>query len=617
MKVKSNIRYHIYLWLLLTLFIGYGCKTAKQNETITYTSDKSSDFFDSYQSYLFGDSVGSSASFLKLVNKYPDEGDFWFLLGRAQAAEGFAVGAKASIEKAISLDSNNVTYLKMYHTLLEQEGEKANMKEMIAISEQIYQLDSSSFENTIILAKAYVYTEGYQQQCLNLLLPRYEDWAGQDPVDAFIILSYLMLEKKDSAEWYLSRYMRSEPSSEWSARNRMMNAAMLQNDSLVELAYQQGLSLGCMPVDMLLLYVNYERERGRFLGALETISELFPGCEYPLPNAEQLHYQLVEFLQGVTDERVIVAMGRIMEKTGKQYPESGLISEMALRFAIQLKNYPYAEQMLRQLIARDPRDIRWVYQLVLFNHLYYERDGVWHERSSENDPKEYPIEHWDRDTKILREVIDAYPLISNSPLFYCQLSYLVTDSPASTRDTIDNFIGRYEEMLNKTGKTEEFEFLNEKLEPQKASKQQLINECLSDLYAMKGDLYHQEKADSEAFSCYEVSLKYNNDNALVLNNYAYYLCQNGNKKDLRRAKRMSERSLEFAPENESYLDTYGYILYLMGDYQESRKVFIKLFSIHKNPSSVILLHYSELLEALGEPEAAAVYRMKAEKASRN
>lgn len=77
-----------------------------------------------------------------------------------------------------------------------------------------------------------------------------------------------------------------------------------------------------------------------------------------------------------------------------------------------------------------------------------------------------------------------------------------------------------------------------------------------------GDTYmHLDQADS-AYHYYEAALAYDPENVYVLNNYAYYLATHGG--DLRKAEKMSARTIKKEPDNPTYLDTYAWILHLEG-----------------------------------------------------
>lgn len=93
-------------------------------------------------------------------------------------------------------------------------------------------------------------------------------------------------------------------------------------------------------------------------------------------------------------------------------------------------------------------------------------------------------------------------------------------------------------------------------------------ELVSDVYAMLGDLYHELDRIEEAFAAYDSSLVYNKDNISCLNNYAYFLSLTGSRLD--EAEEMSYRTVVLEPRNAIYLDTYAWILFQKGKYNEAR-----------------------------------------------
>ena len=87
------------------------------------------------------------------------------------------------------------------------------------------------------------------------------------------------------------------------------------------------------------------------------------------------------------------------------------------------------------------------------------------------------------------------------------------------------------------------------------------------MYALLGDIYHKLGQDEKAFQSYDSCLVYAQDDAMVLNNYAYYLSLK--KKNLNRAEEMSRKSNELEPNNGTYMDTYAWVLYQLKRYEEA------------------------------------------------
>ncbi len=116
-----------------------------------------------------------------------------------------------------------------------------------------------------------------------------------------------------------------------------------------------------------------------------------------------------------------------------------------------------------------------------------------------------------------------------------------------------------------------------------------------------GLTYDALKMHTESDSTYEKALLIDADNALVLNNYAYSLSERNI--DLDRAMTMSKRSLEQDSLNASYLDTYGWILYQLGRYQEAL-LYIKKAIDAGDASPVVLEHLGDVYAKLNDYENA-------------
>ena len=128
----------------------------------------------------------------------------------------------------------------------------------------------------------------------------------------------------------------------------------------------------------------------------------------------------------------------------------------------------------------------------------------------------------------------------------------------------------------------------------------------SDFYSLIGDAHHKLENHKESDKSYIKALKHNPDNILVLNNYSYYLSQRD--EDLLKAKEMITKCLALSENNPSasYLDTYAWVLYKLGQYSLAREQMEKALKITKN-SPVMFDHYGDILYKLGMKEDAIIY----------
>lgn len=128
------------------------------------------------------------------------------------------------------------------------------------------------------------------------------------------------------------------------------------------------------------------------------------------------------------------------------------------------------------------------------------------------------------------------------------------------------------------------------------------------VFGSLGDTYASSDIWEDAYKAYDRALRYNPDNDNVLNNYAYYLSESDG--DLAKAEEMSRRSIQIQPEQASYLDTLGWILFLKKEYKEAEK-WIKKAVETGNASATVLEHYGDVFEALKQPKNAKKWWKKA------
>lgn len=127
----------------------------------------------------------------------------------------------------------------------------------------------------------------------------------------------------------------------------------------------------------------------------------------------------------------------------------------------------------------------------------------------------------------------------------------------------------------------------------------------AEVYAAMGDSYHALEQHAASDSCYAESLERNPDNAVVLNNFAYYMSLR--KKNLDKCEEMARKANELQPGNASFQDTYGWILYQQGQYEQARLWLEKAVESSHGNSAVILEHLGDTLFQLGKVDAAVDY----------
>ncbi len=132
--------------------------------------------------------------------------------------------------------------------------------------------------------------------------------------------------------------------------------------------------------------------------------------------------------------------------------------------------------------------------------------------------------------------------------------------------------------------------------------------------SMMGDLKYRMKEFDSSYSFYEEALKISPEEPLILNNYAYFLAEGD--RDLKKALKMAETVMLKEGDNDTYIDTYAWVLYKLGRYKEAQKAMLRIFGKEGDRDPEILEHMGYIVSALGKcSEAVAYWREALEKDS--
>ena len=126
-----------------------------------------------------------------------------------------------------------------------------------------------------------------------------------------------------------------------------------------------------------------------------------------------------------------------------------------------------------------------------------------------------------------------------------------------------------------------------------------------------GTVYYVTKQHEKAIQMYEKAVALRPTSAEALNNYAYLLTELD--RDLGRAEKMAARAAKIDPNNPSYLDTYGWVLFRQGNASEGLRLLRKATSLAPDVGE-ILMHLGKAYLQLDEFETALEYLRQALKA---
>ena len=131
------------------------------------------------------------------------------------------------------------------------------------------------------------------------------------------------------------------------------------------------------------------------------------------------------------------------------------------------------------------------------------------------------------------------------------------------------------------------------------------NDLKLQFYSFLAEAYRNIEDDKKSDDCFEKALEIDPENIILLNNYSYYLSIRSER--LNEAEKMSKIAITKEPNNQTYLDTYAWILYKMGKYKKALEYIERTIQNGGTEDPDILEHYGDILVELKEKTEAVKY----------
>ncbi len=125
-----------------------------------------------------------------------------------------------------------------------------------------------------------------------------------------------------------------------------------------------------------------------------------------------------------------------------------------------------------------------------------------------------------------------------------------------------------------------------------------------EFWSKLGETYNELKQFSFSDQAFDKAMEINGLDVYLLNNYSYYLSLR--KEKLEKAAEMAKTANDLFPTNASFNDTYGWILYQQGNYEEAEKWIKKSLNNGGNNSGTVLEHYGDVLHELDKDDNRAM-----------
>ena len=332
--------------------------------------------------------------------------------------------------------------------------------------------------------------------------------------------------------------------------------AATRRDSLALASYQQAIAIDSLAVESWLALAEFYEKRGNKVAYLSVLERIFGNDQLPLQGKIEEWKALSNDMSAY--RKFYPQYDALIKRLYIRHPESKEVATLYAQHLILSGKVEDALRLCKQLIDYQKPNIEEFTRVIeIENHL--------------NRPDS--VQHY---TDL---ALALFP--HNTDLLHLR------GALALQRKEFDDAIVLYNEALKHAD-----------------------NDTLrSSLWGAIGDMEHQRNEMKRCYKAYDKALRYHADNAMVLNNYAYFLSLDG--KNLERALTMISRALALAQNNATYLDTMAWVLYKLGRYDEAKKYMQQALSLDRQQSAELALHYGDILHALGEEFMAKTYWRKA------
>ena len=456
--------------------------------------------------------------------------------------------------RAVASDSTNIDYLSQYAFTQVATGQ---YNAALQTYNSLLKKDSHNPYNYRMAAALYA-SKGMPHMAISLLdsaeykLGRYEELA------AFKRELLLRVKNFDRAISETQSVIANNPFDHTNFRVLGEIYAHTGQDSLALANFQRALELVPEDSETLISLGEFHLSRGNHTSYLEVLKKLFLLDSEPLKSKLELYDNITENIDFY--RKNFYAINTLCSILHLKYPDSYEVTQRYATHLIRAGEIDKALKIYQQEITKEgaPLDA-YISVIDIENYLGLRTEMFTH----------------------LDQAIAHYP--SEGVLYLRKAFELQRNNEGSEREILN----LYKKAVKVVEKAED----------------------KSSMLGSLGDYYHSIGKAKECYREYTKALKYDPNNATVLNNWAYFLSEEN--RELDRALEMSVRACELTPSNPTYLDTQAWILHLLGRTAEAKKLMMQAISLDPSNDDTLLLHYAEILAADGSEFMAEMYYKRA------
>lgn len=553
-KIRSLLIFSLIIFGLLAgqAVPAYGQKDGRKNKNKN-RQDNTAIFLEANTQKLLGNYDAAKDLFLKCITMDPGDAASMYELARIERINNKTQSAIEWASRAATLDDENIWYLKLQADLYQ---ENMQFEESIEVMEQLVNLHPEDLEYLYDLAMTHLLVGNY-----NRSIDLYNDIEQMIGITEEISIQkqkiWQRLKKPDKAIEEIESLCEAWPTD---SRLKSILAELYLSNGMDEKALETYLDIAERDPSNAYIQISlsdYYRKHDEPDKSFDHLKIGFANPYLDIDTKVQIllaYFTVKNYYEDQKEEAVELAA--ILVET---HAEEAKAHSIQADLYYQNEEWENARQSLRMVLSLDSSNYV-VWEQLLFT--------------------ESNLEDFEAMRNESRTTIELFPEQPLPYLFSAVANYQFEDHQQMIKDL-------------ETGKR--FVVRNDLL--------------LAEFYNYLGDAYHQVGEDEKAYEAYESTLKINSENSLVLNNYAYYLSLNG--QELPKAKKMAKKANELDPDNASNQDTYGWVLYMLGEYEEALEWIGMSIKNHGEDNGEVLEHYGDVLYKMGREKEARKYWEKA------
>ncbi|NOX87271.1 MAG: tetratricopeptide repeat protein [Chlorobi bacterium] len=540
----------------------FSCSTSKQavdkkQEKVVTLNDHRQEadvFMKAVSQRELGNLQKSLELFDKAIQINPEDPAAYYEKARLLQALNRSDEALSPAKKAVALNADNQWYKVLYANISKSVG---NYEDYISTYEELVKEHPNNLNFLQELAFAYYFTGDYRNAIKTY--NKIEEKVGiNERLSQQKVQLYSKIGLPDSAVAEYEKLIKINPDdpryyallAEYCSKNKMPEKA--------EWAYKKILELNPEDPYVHISLADFYKKEGNDEKSFEELKQGFANPKLDLKTKINLLFNYYSGNLTEKQKKQALELSEILKKT---HPDNVLSESFHASMLYENKEYELARTLLYKILKQDNSNYA-LWEELLFSDLYL------------NDYKALA-----KDSEDVIDLFPSYPL----PYFFAGISNFQLKDYVKAKAYLES------------GK--DFVVNNDAL--------------LEQFYSSLGDTYNELGQYEASYKAYDQALKINPENAIVLNNYAYYLSLRS--VNLDKAAEMAKKAVDLDPYNHNNLDTYAWVLYKQEKYKQALEWIKKAINNGGDSSGVVLEHYGDILYKNGEKEEALKYWKLAKK----